>query len=187
MTNLSELPSNLPKPKDDGACQHLVGLRLPNLILQSTQSGHINVSRLRGLSVIYIYPMTGRPDTPLPDGWDLIPGARGCTPQACAFRDHKKELEKLNAVVFGLSSQNTAYQREVAERLHLPFGLLSDEALRFAKALSLPTLDVEGQTLIKRITLVCDNGLIKHVFYPVFPPDANARQVIEWLHQYRAM
>jgi peroxiredoxin len=186
MTTLSELPTDLPVPVDDGACNHLIGMSLPDLSLISTKGGEVNMSSLSGLSVIYIYPMTGRPDTPLPDGWDQIPGARGCTPQSCSFRDHSEELKKLNATVYGLSTQTTAYQSEAAERLHLPFALLSDEALQFSKALSLPTMDVEGQILIKRLTLTCKDREIKHVFYPVFPPDANADQVIEWLHQQKA-
>ncbi len=186
MASLSELPADLPVPVDDGACNHLNGMSLPNLSLASTKGDEVNFSSLSGLTVIYIYPMTGRPDIPLPDGWDQIPGARGCTPQSCSFRDHYEELSRLNATVYGLSTQSTAYQQEAAERLHLPFALLSDEALQFSKTLSLPTMDVEGQTLIKRLTLICKDNEIKHVFYPVFPPDANADQVIEWLHQQKA-
>lgn len=185
MTNLSKLPTGLPIPKDDGSCNHLIGMSLPDLSLSSTKGGEVNVSLLSGLTVIYIYPMTGRPDTPLPDGWDQIPGARGCTPQSCSFRDHSEELSRLNATVYGLSTQSTPYQNEVAERLHLPFALLSDQALRFSKALSLPTMDVEGQTLIKRTTLICNDNEIAHVFYPVFPPDENANQVIEWLQNQK--
>ncbi len=181
--DLTELPEDLVRPEDDGACNHLLGMQLPNISLASTQGDEVNLSLLSGLTVIYIYPMTGRPGVPLPDGWDQIPGARGCTPQACAFRDHSAELEQLNTWVFGLSTQSVAYQREVAERLHLPFALLSDESLAFAKSLSLPTMDIEGQTLIKRITLVCDNHEIVQVFYPVFPPDASANQVINWLRR----
>ena len=181
-TRLTELPTGLPRPEDDGASDHLLGMSLPNLSLASTQGGEVNVSLLSGLTVIYIYPMTGRPDVPLPDGWDQIAGARGCTPQACSFRDHSAELKQLNARVFGLSTQPGGYQREVAERLHLPFALLSDEGLAFAAKLSLPTMDVAGQTLIKRITLICDGGKIVKVFYLVFPPDTHAVQVIEWLH-----
>ncbi len=186
MASLSELPADLPVPVDDGACNHLNGMSLPNLSLASTKGDEVNISSLSGLTVIYIYPMTGRPDIPLPDGWDQIPGARGCTPQSCSFRDHYEELSRLNAAVYGLSTQSASYQQEAAERLHLPFALLSDEALQFSKTLSLPTMDVEGQTLIKRLTLICKDKEIKHVFYPVFPPDANADQVIEWLHQQKA-
>ncbi len=181
--DLGQLPADLPRPVDDGACDHLMGMHLPDVSLASTQGGEVNVSRLSGLSVIYIYPMTGRPDTPLPDGWDQIPGARGCTPQACAFRDHSAELSQLKARVLGLSTQPGAYQREAAQRLHLPFALLSDVSLAFATQLSLPTMAVAGQTLIKRMTLVCDGRKIVQVFYPVFPPDASAKQVLNWLRQ----
>lgn len=185
MTKLFELPSDLPIPEDDGACDHLIGMNLPDISLTSSKGGEVNVSQLNGLAVIYIYPMTGRLDTPLPDGWDQIPGARGCTPQSCSFRDHSEELSKLNTTVYGLSTQSTSYQSEAAKRLHLPFALLSDDNLKFANALSLPLMDVEGQTLIKRITLICDGNEIKHVFYPVFPPDLNADQVIEWLRNQK--
>ena len=181
MTSISELPTELPVPVDDGACNHLTSMSLPHLSLASTKGGEINLSSLSGLTVIYIYPMTGRPDTPLPDGWDQIPGARGCTPQSCSFRDYYEELNQFNATVFGLSTQSTVYQQEAAERRHLPFALLSDEGLKLAEALSLPTMEVEGKTLIKRTTLICNNGVIKKVFYPVFPPDQSASEVINYL------
>jgi peroxiredoxin len=182
MTKLSDLPSDLPVPADDGACDHLTGLRLPYLPLPSTKAVQVSLASLTGVTVVYIYPMTGRPGIPLPDGWDQFPGARGCTPQSCSFRDHHDELKRLNAEVYGLSTQSTPYQCEAAERLHLPFALLSDETLKFAKALNLPTMEVDGMTLIKRTTLVCDNGRIKKVFYPVFPPDRSADEVIEYLN-----
>jgi len=181
MTSLSELPTDLPEPVDDGACDHLTGMKIPDLALASTQGGEINLSSLCGLTVIYIYPMTGRPDMPLPEGWNHIPGARGCTPQSCSFRDHHEELKHLGAEVFGLSTQSTAYQQEAAERLHLPFALLSDEGLKLVEKLSLPVMQVEGKTLMMRTTLVCDNGVIKKVFYPVFPPDQNVNDVINYL------
>jgi Peroxiredoxin len=179
--NIYELPKNLPVPPDDGACNHLVGLRIPSLLLTSTRGGEVDLSSLRGRTVVYCYPRSGRPDQDIPKGWNEIPGARGCTPQSCAFRDHYQELQKLGARVFGLSTQDTDYQREAAERLHLPFGLLSDSSLTFTHALRLPTFEVEGMILIKRLTLVIDNGQIIKVFYPVFPPDKNAAAVIEWL------
>ena len=182
MTNLSESPTDLPVPVDDGACDHLTGSRLPEVSLSSTKGGRVSLSALTDLTVVYIYPMTGRPGTPLPDGWDQIPGARGCTPQTCSFRDHYTELKQLGAEVYGLSTQSTSYQLEAAERLNLPFALLSDEDLQFAKALGLPTMEVEGMTLIKRITLICDDACIKKVFYPVFPPDRSADQVIKYLN-----
>ena len=180
--NLYELPKNLPVPQDDGACAHLTGMRVPPLALPSTSGGTVDLSVQPGRIVVFCYPRTGLPDRPTVHGWDQIPGARGCTPQACAFRDHYAELKSFGiAEVFGLSTQDTAYQREAVDRLHLPFALLSDEKLEFAKALNLPTFEVEGVTLIKRLTLVMHGGKIEHVFYPVFPPDANAPAVIHWL------
>ena len=176
-----ELPAGLPRPVDDGGCAHLPGMRLPSVPLASTVGGVVDLAALPGRTVVYCYPMTGRPGVPLPQGWDAIPGARGCTPQSCAFRDHYAELRALGAQVFGLSAQDTAYQREARDRLHLPFALLSDEELAFARALRLPTFEVEGMTLLRRLTLVLRDGRVEHVFYPVFPPDANAGQVIAWL------
>jgi peroxiredoxin len=175
------LPEGIPVPTDDGACDHLPGLGLPSVRLASTAGGSVDLSGLSGRTVVYCYPRTGRPDQDLPRGWDEIPGARGCTPQSCSFRDHHEELRALGARVFGLSTQETEYQREAAERLRLPFELLSDEELTFAKALRLPTFEVEGMTLIKRLTLVVEDGRIEKVFYPVFPPDENAEEVIGWL------
>lgn len=181
MQSYSTLPANLPVPLDDGACQHLLNAMLPDIALASTQGSPVNLSQLSGWSVIYIYPMTGLPGTALPDGWDNIPGARGCTPQSCAFRDHHTELQQLGARVFGLSTQSTAYQTEAATRLHLPFDLLSDAQFAFTNALQLPTFEVNHQRLIKRITLLVLDGKIVHFMYPVFPPDQNATQVIDWL------
>ena len=177
----STLPEDLPVPEDDGACDHLPGMSLPDLSLPATDGSETRISQLEGRTVIYCYPMTGRPGEPLPEGWDEIPGARGCTPQSCAFRDHHAELRGLGARVFGLSTQSTGYQREAAERLHLPFPLLSDEELRFARKLGLPTFDVGEMTLIRRITLVIRDGKIEKVFYPVFPPDTNAGEIVSWL------
>ena len=180
--NLYELPQGLPEPEDDGACAHLLGMRLPSISLPSTQGGEVDLSALPVRSVVYCYPRTGQPDQESPTGWDKIPGARGCTPQACAFRDYHAEMVGLGiAAVFGLSTQDTAYQSAAAQRLNLPFALLSDEKLAFAHALNLPTFEVDGMTLIKRLTLIVHAGTIEHVFYPVFPPDANAPDVIHWL------
>jgi len=180
--NLYELPKDLPVPQDDGACDHLAGMKLPSIALPSTRGQMVDLSKLRGGTVIYIYPRTGRPDQEVPTGWNEIPGARGCTPQSCAFRDHYEELKRAGAAqVFGLSTQDSAYQREAVERLHLPFELLSDEKLAFARALELPTFEVDGMMLIKRITLILRGGVIAKVFYPVFPPDRNASEVIAWL------
>ena len=184
--SLYSVPDGLPEPPDDGACDHLPGMRLPSLSLLSTEGNPVDLSALKGTTVVYCYPMTGRPDQDLPQGWDDIPGARGCTPQSCAFRDHHAELQALGARVFGLSSQDTAYQREAAERLHLPFPLLSDQKLEFAGALDLPTFEAEGMSLIKRLTLVVEDGEIREVFYPVFPSGRNAEEVLGWLSERTA-
>jgi peroxiredoxin len=179
--NIHEIPQGLPEPQDDGACDHLPGMQLPSVSLKSTAGDLENLSTREGTTVVYCYPLTGRPDQDLPAGWDDIPGARGCTPQSCAFRDHHAELAELGARVFGLSTQDTAYQHEASVRLRLPFPLLSDEKLEFARALGLPTFEAEGTTLIRRLTLVVENGEIVKVFYPVFPPGRNAEEVIDWL------
>jgi peroxiredoxin len=180
--DLYELPPNLPVPEDDGACAHLAGIRVPSVRLRATRGGLVDISKLPGRTIVYCYPRTGRPDREIPTGWNDIPGARGCTPQSCAFRDHYEDLRQLGInSVYGLSSQDTAYQREAVERLQLPFDLLSDEQLKFASALRLPTFEVDGMKLIKRLTLIIHNGVIEHVFYPVFPPDSNAPAIIHWL------
>jgi peroxiredoxin len=184
MTDITILSPELPRPVDDGACAHLPGMKMPDITLPSTAGVAVKFRELPpGRTVIYCYPMTGVPGKPLPRDWDLIPGARGCTPQACSFRDNYQELQTLGAGVFGLSTQTTGYQREMAERLNLPFPILSDAELRFATALRLPMFEPEGMTLIKRLTLVVNNGIIEHVFYPVFPPDQSASDVIRWLQE----
>ena len=179
--NLHGLPADLPEPADDGAADHLPGMALPQVPLPSTGGGTVDLSALPGTTVVYCYPMTGRPDRDLPVGWDEIPGARGCTPQSCSFRDHHGELRVLGARVFGLSTQSTAYQQEAVERLHLPFELLSDEGLGFASEAGLPTFEVEGSTLTRRLTMILEDGRIEKVFYPVFPPNESAETVIQWL------
>jgi peroxiredoxin len=181
--NIYQLPKDLPIPLDDGACNHLPGTQLPSAPLMSTAGRTVDLAEIPGRTVVYCYPRTGRPDQDLPLGWNEIPGARGCTPQSCAFRDHYQELQALGAAVFGLSTQDTYYQREAAERLHLPFPLLSDQRLLFTKALNLPTFEVESMTLIRRLTLVVRDGFVEHAFYPVFPPDKNADEVIDWLRK----
>jgi peroxiredoxin len=174
--------STIPKPLDDGAASHLAGMRIPSVPLPATDGTTVDLSKLAGRIVVYAYPRTGIPGIENPPGWDLIPGARGCTPQTCAFRDHFAELKSLGvAHLFGLSTQDSAYQREAAERLHLPFPILSDEHLNLRRALRLPTFETNGMTLLKRLALVIDDGKITHVFYPVFPPDRNASDVIAWL------
>jgi peroxiredoxin len=181
MNQLTELPENLPVPEDDGACDHLPGKSLPDISLTATNGRTIYPANQQGWLVIYCYPMTGRPDRELPAGWNTIPGARGCTPQACAFRDHYQELAALDADVYGLSTQTTDDQLEAKQRLHLPFELLSDHQHAFADALKLPVFEADNMKLIKRLTMIAFDGVIKKIFYPVFPPDSNATQVIEWL------
>lgn len=176
------LPPEIPVPQDDGAARHLAGMRLPDLALPATNGAPVNLAALKGRTVVYLYPRTGVPGIDPPDGWDMIPGARGCTPQSCGFRDHFAELKRLGvAQLYGLSTQDTAYQKEAAERLHLPFPVLSDATLAFAKALRLPTFTAAGMTLLKRMALVIDDGVIAKAFYPVFPPDKNAAEVVAWI------
>jgi len=176
------LPPNLPAPQDDGAARHLAGLKLPSLPLTATDGAQVDLSKLSGRTVVYIYPRTGVPGRQMPEGWDAIPGARGCTPQSCGFRDHFAELKRLGvAQLFGLSTQDSAYQNEAVTRLHLPFPILSDATFALTRAIRLPTFVVEGVTLLKRMALVIDDGVITKVFYPVFPPDQSAAEVIAWL------
>jgi peroxiredoxin len=182
----NKLPANLPAPRDDRAARHLAGLKLPALALAATDGARIDLSALAGRTVIYLYPLTGRPGEDPPDGWDAIPGARGCTVQSCSFRDHFAELRGLGVSrLFGLSTQETAYQREAVDRLHLPFPLLSDAHLALARAIRLPTFEVAGMTLLRRMVLVIDDGAIATVFYPVFPPDKSAEDVVAWLRDAR--
>jgi peroxiredoxin len=180
--NPNVLPPGIPAPQDDGGAKHLAGMKLPDLALPATGGKQVNLSKLKGRTVVYIYPRTGVPGVDAPAGWDDIPGARGCTPQSCSFRDHFGELKRLSvAQLYGLSTQDTAYQQEAAARLHLPFAILSDEKLALTKALKLPTFTTSGMTLLKRMALVIDDGRITKAFYPVFPPDKNAEEVIAWL------
>lgn len=181
MTNLTELPKELPVPSDDGAADHLLGMKLPQVTLHATTGLQVNVGQIPGVLVLYCYPMTGQPNVPLPDGWDQIPGARGCTPQSCSFRDHYQEIRTLGAEVMGLSVQSTEYQREMARRLHLPFPVLSDDNYEFQKALKLPAFQAAGMTLLKRVTLIARAGHILAVHYPVFPSDSDPQWVIERL------
>ena len=183
ISTLPELPKDLPRPFGDGAASHLHGISLPHFELPATNGARIDLGAIPGRIVIYIYPMTGIPGVPLPDGWVSIPGAAGCTPQSCGFRDHHSELKTLAASVFGLSAQTSAYQKEARERLHLPFELLSDSNLRLKQLLGLPTFTVAGMELYKRLTLVVENNQIQKVFYPVFPPGENADDVLAWLRQ----
>ena len=175
--------SVIPAPKDDGAAAHLKGAAVPHVPLKATDAAMVDLAALKGRVVVFAYPRTGEPGKPsLVDDWDMIPGARGCTPQTCSFRDLFKDLRGAGANhVFGLSTQDHAYQREMAERLHLPFTVLSDETLALTRALELPTMLVAGMTLLKRLALIIDDGRITHVFYPVFPPDRNGPDVLAWL------
>jgi peroxiredoxin len=180
--NPLELPDDLPVPVDDGGARHLTGMVLPDVTLTATDGSRVNLAQLPGRTVVYVYPRTGRPGQAMPTGWNGIPGARGCTPQSCSFRDHFEELRTLGVrQLYGLSIQDSDYQREAVERLHLPFAILSDAEFAMQRALQLPTFEVDGMVLIKRMALVIDNGRITKVFYPVFPPDRSAAEVIAWL------
>ena len=186
--NLLEVDwSKIPAPQDDGAARHLTGLAVPDVPLMDTSGARVSLAKILGRVVLFAYPRTGVPGQISPvEGWDMIPGARGCTPQSCAFRDLYREMLAAGVTrVFGVSTQDNAYQREAADRLHLPFPLLSDEKLALSKALRLPTMEVAGMTLIKRLALVIDDATIAKVFYPVFPPDRNAGDVLAWLQQNR--
>ncbi|WP_245454134.1 peroxiredoxin [Aquabacter cavernae] len=185
MSDLTELPENLPAPEDDGAASHLPGMELPIVRLPGTHGQTVDLSALSGRVVVYCYPRTGQPGVSNPDGWDEIPGARGCTPQSCSFRDNFQELTARGVShVFGLSTQDTDYQNEVAQRLDLPYPLLSDHLLSFTRRANLPTFTVDGMTLLKRLTLVIEDGVIEHVFYPVFPPHLNVEDVLAFLARH---
>ena len=183
MTNLNQLPDDLPVPEDDGGADHLKGKSFPKLTLKATNGDDVDLSAISGRVVVYCYPMTGRPDRELPEGWNEIPGARGCTPQSCSYRDHYQELQSLGAKVFGLSVQMSEYQQEMVDRLHLPFLVLSDASLEFQKALNLPTFTVSGMRLLKRITFIAEDGVIQAVHYPIFPSDSDPSWVINYLSQ----
>ena len=181
MNSYDQLPDDLPRPVDDGACDHLLGMSLPNINLLATDGSLVNLSSRSKKTVIYCYPMTGKPDVPLPEGWHDIPGARGCTPQSCSFRDHHAELSALGSEVFGLSTQDTDYQKEMVKRLHLPFLVLSDENFKFCEAMRLPTFQVNGMRLVKRVTMIVDKGTLVSVYYPVFPSDSDTAWAINQL------
>lgn len=184
--NLLVLPDDLPIPEDDGACAHLEGMKLPSIALASTSGHKVDLSFEGGLFAVYFYPMIGRPDSPPMVGWNEIPGARGCTPQSCSFRDQYSEFLNLGTKVYGASSQSLDAQKEAVQRLHLPFELLSDSNFELANALRLPTFEYNALRLIKRLTLIIENGVICKVFYPVFPANENATNVITWLWESRA-
>ena len=179
--DIHALPEDLPVPEDDGAADHLRGAAVPPVVLPATTGDTLRLDELPGRTVLFCYPRTGRPDEELPPGWNAIPGARGCTPEACGFRDAHQQFAELGVRVLALSTQSSDYQREMAERLHLPFAVLSDERLELTRELGLPTFDTQGWTLLKRLTLVIDEGRISRVFYPVFPPDSHAAEVLDEL------
>jgi len=182
--DLYTLPAGLPVPVDDGAARHLPGRRMPAVMLPATSGPPVHLDALGpGWSVLYCYPRTGRPDVGPPPAWDDIPSARGCTPQSCHYRDHYAELRSLGARVYGVSTQTTDYQQEMAARLHLPFPVLSDAGLELTTALDLPTFEVEGMRLLRRLTLLVRDDRIEDCFYPVFPPDADADRVLDWLKE----
>jgi peroxiredoxin len=181
-TDFRILPPGLPVPEDDGAADHLPGALVPQVVLPSTHGPIDLAEAARHLLVAYIYPRTGTPGCPSPDGWNAIPGARGCTPQSCAFRDRVDDFARHGASLLALSAQPASEQEEFAAREHIPYPILSDRGLRLASALRLPTFDVAGMTLYKRLTFVADEGRIERVFYPVFPPDRNAADVLTWLN-----
>lgn len=170
-------------PQDDGACNHLAGFKVPTIALPSTSGGFVNLAAQKERTVVYCYPMTGLPGVQLPAGWDQIPGARGCTPESCGFRERFQRFGELGVTIYGLSTQSTDYQREAVQRLKLPFAILSDSGLRLTRALRLPTFIADGKELIKRLTLIIRDGVIEKVFYPVFPPDRHAEEVVAWLEQ----
>jgi peroxiredoxin len=189
MTDYTTLPDDLPAPQDDGAADHLPGLPMPDLTLDTSDGRAVNLAALGpGRTIIYLYPRTAQPGVELPPGWNDIPGARGCTPESCGFRDHYADLQAAGVEgVWGLSSQDADYQAEAVQRLHLPFGMLSDPHFALAHALNLPTFAAAGHhRLYSRLTLVVRDGVIGHVFYPVFPPDTHARQVLDWLRAHPA-
>ena len=181
MKTYETMPEDLPQPIDDGACDHLIGMKLPDIDLPATDGSVVNLSEQKRKTVVYCYPMTGKPGIPLPEGWDEIPGARGCTPQSCSFRDHHSELSALGADVFGLSAQNTEYQREMVERLHLPFLVLSDANFKFCELMRLPTFEVSGMRLLNRVTMIVENNTVMKVHYPIFPSDSDAPWIIQQL------
>ena len=181
MTDINKLPENLPVPEDDGGSTHLIGTKIATIKLRSTNGLKVDLGSIKGKVVIYCYPMTGRPDVPLPDGWNEIPGARGCTPQSCSYRDHYKEFQELGVEVYGLSTQTTDYQQEMVDRLSIPFNVLSDSQMELTQAINLPTFVVTGMVLLKRLTMVVDNSMIKSVHYPVFPSDSDPAWVLDYL------
>lgn len=185
MSHATSLPADLPIPEDDGACDHLPGSRVPDLQLATTTGDHVSLTALHGRNVVFCYPRTAGPGESVPDDWNTIPGARGCTPESCAFRDLYREFQELDTGIYGLSTQPSSQQAEAKARLHLPYPLLSDQALELTRALDLPTFQWRDMTCIKRLTLVIRDGVVEHVFYPVFPPDTHPDTVLSWIRDHR--
>ena len=185
MTSLPPIPPNLPEPIDDGGCDHLVGMSLPNISLAATNGKAVQISSLQGLAVLFAYPMTGKPGTALPDGWCDIPGAAGCTPQNCEYRDNYKRFEELSVDLYGISTQTNDDQLEASGRLQLPYRLLSDASLELTNSLTLPTFMSYEKTLLRRFTMICENAKIVHCVYPVFPSHADVELVLGWIAQNR--
>jgi peroxiredoxin len=180
--NFTDLPNNLSKPHNDDGCTHLLDSSIPDISLPTQNGNLLKLKRLDTFRlVIFCFPMTGHPDRPLPDNWDMIPGARGCTPQTCSFRDNYDELIKINALPIGLSTQSTEDLKEMTTRLHVPFDIVSDQQLLFTSSLNLPTFSINDKKFIKRLTLIVDQSVIKHVFYPIYPPDKHIFEVLNWL------
>jgi peroxiredoxin len=177
------ISDNLPAPKDDGAARHLINSVMPDINLLGTDKKIVNLKKITGQVILYCYPLTANPSEPLPADWDLIPGARGCTPQNCSYRDNYNELKSLGVKVFGISTQETEYQKEMVDRLHLPHQILSDSKLELKNALNLPTFTVDGMQLLKRLTLIISNGVIEQVFYPIFPSNSDVNLVIDYLNK----
>jgi peroxiredoxin len=186
--NFYSLPDDLPVPLDDGACDHLNGLTLPNLILRSTLNRDLNLFETsKSKTVFFFYPRTGRPDEPAPIGWDQIPGARGCTPQSCGYRDAHSKFHDLGIQIFGVSTQTTDFQQELVRRIHLPFEVLSDSEFKLTESLRLPTFEFNSMRLLRRLALFVENSTVQKVFYPVFPPNENASQVLTWMETNKAL
>lgn len=181
MKNLTQLPDNLPVPIDDGACDHLEGMNFPSLLLRTTTDREVDLSQGKGVVIVFFYPMIGDPDSPPMADWNEIPGARGCTPQSCSYRDNFDQLTELGATVYGASSQAIEEQRAAVVRLSLPFELLNDSGFKLTDSLELPAFDYRNNKMIRRVTLIVIDGVIRKVFYPVFPPDQNVDNVIAWL------
>lgn len=184
-SDLTNLPASLPVPEDDGACNHLPGRALPSITLPSTAGRMVNLAELNVPTVLFFYPRNAQPHEPIPEEWNLIPGARGCTPHSCGFRDLHHEFKMLGFQIFGVSTQDTDYQKELVNRVHLPFEVLSDAKFELVNALQLPTFEYHGLRLLKRMAWVVEGGRITKVFYPVFPPDKNADEVLSWLKSRR--